>query len=235
VYNAIAVTLKTGTGTVYFDAETAQAGVVKAEPETAEVLAEITNGGNPAHAIARISCFHDPQAANSNVEEMGLENTGGYIFYDGKNSQWIDPAKPAARAYLCNLAKEAAELGFDEILLTDVGYPTEGKLDKIAYGDAGKVENLQAFLQEMREALEPYQVALSIEIPEEAFAERPDNVSGLTLRGAAEIADRIYAEVSPEAVEQCASAVVEINPAAKFVPMFREDIGDPDGSCMIIG
>ena len=41
---------------------------------------------------------------------MGLKNTGGYIFYDGNNSQGLDPAKPAAREYLCGLAKEAAEL-----------------------------------------------------------------------------------------------------------------------------
>lgn len=78
---------------------------------------------------------------------------------------WLDPSKPAARQYLCGLAKELAEMGFDEILLTDVSYPTEGKLDKIAYGETGKVQNLNTFLDEMRAALAAYDVKLSIELP----------------------------------------------------------------------
>ena len=106
----------------------------------AAVVAYSQNIGG--HTIARLSCFHDPKAANRDVEGMGLKNTGGYIFYDGNNSQWLDPAKSAAREYLCKLAKEAAELGFDEILLTDVSYPIVGKLDKIAGGEGERSAHL---------------------------------------------------------------------------------------------
>ena len=38
---------------------------------------------------------------------MGLKNTGGYIFYDGNNLNWLDPSKPAARQYLGGLAESA--------------------------------------------------------------------------------------------------------------------------------
>lgn len=124
-YNAAAVTLKDDTGKLYFDSDTAVSGSVEIAEDTDTVLTQITGGEASLYTIARISCFHDPKVANSDVEGMGLKNTGGYIFYDGNNSQWLDPGKPAARKYLCDIAKEAAELGFDEILLTDVSYPTQ--------------------------------------------------------------------------------------------------------------
>ena len=168
-YDTVVVTLKDSAGKVYFDSASAVSGAVKTAEDTAAVLTEIVSGDYST--VAKISCFHDPRAANSHLEAMGLKNTGGYIFYDGKNSQWMDPSKEAARQYLYDLAREAAELGFDEILLTDVGYPLEGKLDKIAYGEVNREETLKSFMQEMRQVLEPYSVALSIEVSEAVVAE----------------------------------------------------------------
>ena len=98
---------------------------------------------------------------------MGLKNTGGYIYYDGNDLNWLDPSKPAARQYLCGLAREIADLGFDEILLTDVGYPTTGPLDKIDYNGADRAESIRTFLEELRSALGEYGVAVSIELPPE--------------------------------------------------------------------
>lgn len=61
------------------------------KPDTGEALNDLT-ARTDVTAAARIACFHDPKAANADVEGMGLKNTGGYIFYDGNNSQWLDPA-----------------------------------------------------------------------------------------------------------------------------------------------
>ena len=119
---SLAVTLKDDTGAVYFDSAAALAGTVSTADTTAAALAELTGGGD--HTAAKISCFHDPKAANADVDGMGLKNTGGYIFYDGNNSQWLDPGKAVARDYVCGIAREAAELGFDELILTDVSYPS---------------------------------------------------------------------------------------------------------------
>ena len=172
--NAAAVTLKDAAGNVYFNSAVALPGTVQfQEEETDAALAAVVaySQSMGGHSIARLSCFHDPKAANRDVENMGLKNTGGYIFYDGNNSQWLDPAKPAAREYLCGLAKEAAELGFDEIILTDVSYPTVGKLDKIDYGEGERSGHLADFLEEMRAALAPYGVMLSIEVPRAVIAQ----------------------------------------------------------------
>lgn len=233
VYNAAVVTLKDSAGTVYFDAAAAVSGAVRTAADTDAALADVTGEDALLFSIARLSCFHDPKAANSDVEGMGLKNTGGYIFYDGNNSQWLDPGKPAARQYLCELAREAAALGFDEILLTDVSYPTEGKLDKIDYGEDMKEQNLTAFLEELREALEPYSVALSIEVPEAVLTEGGDSASGLRLAELAPRVDRIYAAAAPEQVEAFAAAVEAADASAMFVPEL--EAYDPAvGSCLLL-
>ena len=100
-YNAMAVTVKGSAGTVYFDSATAIAGSVRLGEDTAEAIS-LMNGDSAGYdsTIARLSCFHDPKAANWDVEGMGLKHTGGYIFYDGNNSHGMDTAKHAAREYL---------------------------------------------------------------------------------------------------------------------------------------
>ena len=133
--NAVVVRLKTSNGTVYFESANAVSGAVQVagDPgETASILNLVTSREG-LHAIASMSCLQDFKAANADVEGRGLKNTGGYIFYDGNNSLWLDPCKPSAREYVCALAKEIAELGFDELLLTDFSYPTVGKINKIFY------------------------------------------------------------------------------------------------------
>ena len=200
---AVAVTLKDGSGKVYFDAASAIQNARGAGADTGAALSALL--AEERHTVARIACFRDPRGANSNVQRLGLKNTGGYIFYDGNNTQWLDPAKPDARAYLCALAAEAAALGFDEILLTDVGYPTVGKLNKIAYGDAPLAENLTLFLEEMGAALAPYDVTLSVETMGSVLTGTEDP-SGLTAEVLTGRVDRVYvpAEDLPESAGELA-------------------------------
>ena len=222
--NAAAMTLKDAAGNVYFNSTTALPGTVQLQEETDAALAEVVAycQSTEGHSIARLSCFHDPKAANRDVENMGLKNTGGYIFYDGNNSQWLDPAKPAAREYLCGLAKEAAELGFDEILLTDVSYPTVGKLNKIDYGEGEKGGHLADFLEEMRAALAPYGVMLSIEVPKAVISQGADENAGLLLADIAPKVDRIYAPADAAEVPALAQAVSTASQFAEFVPELAE-------------
>ena len=222
--NAAAVTLKDAAGNVYFNSTTALPGTVQLQEEADAALAEVVAycQSTEGHSIARLSCFHDPKAANRDVENMGLKNTGGYIFYDGNNSQWLDPAKPAAREYLCGLAKEAAELGFDEILLTDVSYPTVGKLNKIDYGEGEKGGHLADFLEEMRAALAPYGVMLSIEVPKAVISQGADENAGLLLADIAPKVDRIYAPADAAEVPALAQAVSTASQFAEFVPELAE-------------
>ena len=212
-----AMTLKADTGRVYFRTPTAISSGAK--DETAEALALIL--AETDHTAARLVCFADPKAANSDVEGMGLKNTGGYIFYDGNNRQWLDPAKEAARTYLVQLAVECARLGFDEIILSGVSYPTEGKLHKIAYGETPQDENLGLFLEEVAAALEEYGVTLTVEMTAEGILIGTDD-GGLTVETAAKYAQRICAVTEGAEMENLATIVGRYGESVEFVPILTE-------------
>ena len=238
--NAVAVRLKTANGTVYFPSEHAVSGAVQTakEPgETGAVLKAITSR-EALHTIASLACLQDIKAANADVEGRGLKNTGGYIFYDGNNSLWLDPSKPAAREYVCALAAEIAELGFDELLLTDFSYPTVGKINKINYNtEVPLADNLDLLLRDLRAALEPYEILLSLEVPETVITEGFDEVAGLDLSRVVQQVDRIYSAAAPEHAETLSRHVAQAagpESTTDFVPELTEDAPDWEGSCLIL-
>lgn len=231
-YNAAAVTLKDSTGHIYFAATGAAAGTVSTVEDTAAALAEVTE--SDFHTIARMSCFLDPIAARADVENVGLKNTGGYIYYDGNDLNWLDPNKPAARQYLCGLAQQIADLGFDEILLTDVGYPTTGPLDKIDYGGADRAESIRTFLEELRSALADYGVDISIQLPAEVLTSGADDDAGLVLSEIAPLVDRVYAVTTADQIPVLTDAVTAAHDGTGFVAELAAYGPDVTGSCLIL-
>lgn len=234
--NTVTADMKvSGSGKLLFDAKEMAGGARATKNDTPAALMEMLQGDTAMdYAVARLSCFHDSTAARWAVEDMGLKNTGGYIFYDGHNTQWLDPAKAGARKYLCDMAVELAELGFNEILLTDVSYPTEGKLDKIDYGDTVKARNLQTFLEEMRAALEPYEVKLSLELSEAVLIEGSDNAAGIIAADLVPLVDRLYAETDAGSVEELRSVMARLDETVEFVPILSRGSELPEEGSFLL-
>lgn len=233
--NAVTIDMKvSGSGKLLFDAKEMAGGARATKNDTPAALMEMLQGDTAVdYAVARLACFHDSTAAKWDVENMGLKNTGGYIFYDGSNTQWLDPAKEDARQYLCGMAVELAELGFDEILLVDVSYPTEGKLDKIDYGDTVKARNLQTFLEEMRAALESYEVKLSLELSETTLVEGSDNAAGIIAADLVPLVDRLYTETDAENVEELRAVTARLGENVEFVPILPVGREPVEGSFLL--
>lgn len=217
-YDAVAVTMKDSSGSVYYDSQAALSAARKTVDSTAGALAELTGSG--VHTIARLSCLLDSRAANADVEGRGLKNTGGYIFYDGNNLNWLDPAKEGTRTYVGQLVVECAALGFDEILLTDFTFPTEGKLDKIQYPEEGMEASLSGLLTSLRTTLDQagYEdVLLSVELPAETVLTGRDEAAGLALEEIAPLVDRVYARTIEGQAEALSDAVTAAG-GKLFVP-----------------
>lgn len=193
--DAVAVVLKDGTGTIYAELPSAVSGSTALAEDTASALTELTGG--EARTIAALSCLRDPKAAAADPAGMGLMTADGTPFRDGGNSQWLDPAKSAVRQYVCALAVETAELGFDELLLTDLSYPTDGPLDRLVSDDAERCEALGQLLAELRAALEPYNVRLAVEVTADVITAGQNGDSGLTLTDLAAAADRVCVQTTP--------------------------------------
>lgn len=228
--NAVVVPLKDSAGKVWFETATAVAESVAVTEESMAALKQLTE---THHVIGELNCFRDSVAADADADAMGLMKTDGFLFYDGENNRWMDPAKPAARQYLCDLAVDAAELGVDEILLTGFGYPMGGRLSAIAYGETARNLNLLSLLEELQTALEPYGTVLSVELPSDVIAAGQDPVSGLILTEIAPQVDRICAAVLPEEVEPMAIKVTAAGEIACFVPILAEKDAAVNGSWIL--
>lgn len=214
--DALAVTVKDRSGTVYYDSAAAQSGTVTTAADTAAALAALTE---QTRAVARLSCLLDPTAARADVEGKGLKNTGGYIFYDGNNLNWLDPAKEGTKTYLGALAVECAELGFDEILLTDLSYPTVGKIDKIAYTADDLAASLAELVRSIRTALDEAghgETVLSLELPAAVITAGEDAVAGVKLAELAPLVNAVYAETEESGTAALAAAVEAAG--STFVP-----------------
>ncbi len=236
--SAFAITAKDREGRIFFDSQAAVPGAVETAADTAETLAAMLaegERGTDYHAIARLSCLLDPSASKADVEGMGLKNTGGYIFYDGNNLTWLDPGKEKTRTYLSRLAVECAQLGFDELLLTDLSFPTVGKLNKIAYPEGEKPAILGAVLEEIRAALDEsgYEaVALSVELPGTVLVTGSDEAAGLDLREIAGKVDRVYGTVDADQLEAAAQAAESAG--AVFVPSVSLETMPETGNCLVL-
>lgn len=155
------------------------------------------------YTVARISCFKDHKTAQTD-QSLPIRTYSGYRWTDPQDVIWTSPASEKARGYLAAVCKELAELGFDEILLENAGYPTEGNLHYIKPGEAYDLEKLPAvvggFYEEVKEALAGTGVKLSIATTESAL-DTTDKKSGQTPENLGKSADRILVSppVMPEA------------------------------------
>lgn len=217
--DGVILPLKGEEGLIYFRCASAVSGSVQASDETAQAIAAVVS--SESHTAARLTCFLDPKATRMDARGMALLNKSGYLFYDGSNRCWLDPGKEKARTYLCSLAAEAAQLGFDELILANAGYPTAGNLENIRYGETAAEENLTAFFRELTDALEPYGTALTIEMSTEGILSGSEGELPLTL--AVQYASRIIAEVESEGdIEALSAAVAAANGETVFVPILTQ-------------
>ena len=226
-FGGVAVTLRATGGTVYFASGTAPKTAVKTVQGTTDALTLITGDEN-LYAIARFSCLPDSFAPYMNNKPMGMKTKNGRMFH-AAGTTWLDPAQAVAREYLCSLAQEIAELGFDEILLTDTGYPTQGSLDTLNYGSGPIEENLYLLWQDLLQTLEPYGVKLSMELPESVISDSREAASGLVLAQVVSCADRVYAVTEPGQAGILSNLVLQAEAAAENrVQDFLPELAAPD-------
>lgn len=165
--NAVILDMKTDQGTLGFVSQQPLAVEAQANWADSQINRRLKGlGGQGVYLIARISCFRD-QALTEN-SAYAIETKPGRRWMDWSEVRWSSPYSQDVQDYLTGLMVELAEMGFDEILLDNWGYPTQeqGELDYIKPGAAYDTEHLDEtitqFLQKAQEALKEYPVRLSV-------------------------------------------------------------------------
>ena len=161
-YDGVILPMKTADGALGYVSAlplAADAGASSGDPDRNEALRAL-NDTPGLYTVAQVSCLRDSALVR---EEPGLSlhRVSGSPWLDESRQGWLDPAQPQVQSYLIGLCRELAQLGFDEILLTDCGFPTQGDLDSLRAAEE-KEETLETFCRQLQGALADTPVTLSV-------------------------------------------------------------------------
>jgi len=110
------------------------------------------------YVIARQTLFQDPVLSKQRPEWAVQNKYTGNRWVDRKGLGWMDPAAKEVWDYNIAIAKEAVSLGFDEINLDYIRFPTDGNLKAMKFNfhpdDKPKHETIRDFLKYFSEAME---------------------------------------------------------------------------------
>ncbi len=194
--NAVLFDMKDGQGSLGFVSDQPLAiasGASAADPERNDAIRAM-NREDGVYTIARIACFRDDTLI-AQRPDLSLLRASGSPWRDKDGDLWLSPASGDVQRYLLALCREAAELGFDEVLLTQCHYPTGGKLEELsdAYGDRdASAAVLEDFYSEARALLEAEGVRLSILWEEAPADDQGRPLSGQTIPGVMLSAHRVW-------------------------------------------
>ena len=148
------------------------------------------NQTNGLYTVARVSCFKDAYIFLYN-DTFPIRTNSDYRWTGPDTLMWISPTNPAVQDYIIQICVELAQLGFDEILLDNAGYPNQGNLHYIRRGadyDPSQFSTvIGGFYSKLSSALAEYDVALSVVATPEAMAgndiltgQTPENLAGFS-------------------------------------------------------
>ena len=202
--------------------EAIDVNAVKGGSGTNAVIAALT--GSEVYTIARINATHDSLYSFAHMADAGVLqlNYAGYIWYDPDSTFYLAPEKSAARQYIVSVARECAELGFDELLFDEFGYPTRGRLNNIdeSARTLSKSAALAQLAEELRSGTEAYGVRLSVQLDAATVLAGGNETAGQDLAALAAVFDRIYVETTAEQLPALTAALEPYD--AELVPILSE-------------
>lgn len=167
--NAIVLDLKDSTGHVFYKTSVplaSQIGAVDEKFDPAVRLKEMKDRG--IYTIARIVVFEDPILAEARPDLAIHDLATGRLWTTWNGLAWVNAHERDVWQYNIDLAVEAAKLGFDEIQLDYIRFPSDGLLENADYGDEfaneTRLEAISGFLEQMQRAIAPTGAYLAIDI-----------------------------------------------------------------------
>jgi len=144
--NAVVIDIKDYSGLIFYSSQVSLVKQIKAsENRLRDISATIKKlHEHNIYVIARQTVFQDPFLAAARPAWAIKSKSGGSVsatatpdklWYDNKGLSWVDATRKEVWNYNLAIAKEVAELGFDEINFDYVRFPSDGPIKQIAYSD----------------------------------------------------------------------------------------------------
>lgn len=230
--NAVAVRVRAADGTLLYDSHVADAvecGAVTGSSVARGAIKGLTE--SDYYTIACFSALHDNYYSFAHMVDAAVQqiNYSGYIWYSTDSTFYLAPEKPATRSYLAALASEVVEMGFDELLLDEFGYPTSGRLSNIKTDERTMTQSeaLCLLADELKAAIG--ESKLSVRVDEATFLAGSNETSGVNVPELAKHVDRIYVETVNEQISALRELAEEYG--CELVPILTD--ATPNGSYLI--
>lgn len=133
--NALVIDIKDYSGKISFQADDpliAGYGAIENRiPDIKEFIGELHDKG--IYVIGRISVFQDPHIAALRPDLAVQSKKTKSPWRDFKGLSWVDPASREVWEYTAAIGKVSYEVGFDELNLDYIRFPSDGDMRDISY------------------------------------------------------------------------------------------------------
>lgn len=169
--NAMVIDVKNDYGNVTYKSNVAEVRALKADenPPIANIRSLLNQlRAKHIYTIGRVVAFKDPYYARKRPSQALQRKTGG-VWQDAKGIAWLDPYQARTRQYNIAIAKEAANLGFDEVQFDYVRFPENGAKvnQQVRFAPTGgrsKAAIIGTFLREAKHGIAPTGAKLSVDV-----------------------------------------------------------------------
>jgi hypothetical protein len=165
--NAIVIDIKDYSGQVLYDSDVKLVDSLHLQDNRIKKLKELLSQlhDRNIYMIARVSVFQDPILAEKKPE-WAIKSKQGGLWRDKNRLAWVDPANEHVWQYVVSIAKEAAQLGFDEINFDYIRFPTDGRLSDIVYshGERKRYEVIGDFFAYVEDQMKDEPVYISADL-----------------------------------------------------------------------
>jgi len=152
--NTAVIDLKLDNGALGFEPTNPELKPYAAEKPSAkdfpERLEQLYESG--IYRIARIAVMRDSVFTRLHPDQA-MQTANGTVWHDTTGAGWVDPASPLAAEYALALAREAYDMGFDEIQFDYIRFASDGALGAIRHSQYDetqtKHEVMKAFFDKM--------------------------------------------------------------------------------------
>lgn len=169
-YNAVVLDIKDEAGHLSYNSSVQTAIDVKASRNMIRDINAVLQDfhDNGIYVIGRIVTFKDPTYAKVKTE-FAYKKSDGTCWTDYAGNYWPNPYNTSSWEYPIALAKEAAELGFDEIQFDYIRFPSsEGRTSAIVYGfdsaTSSKSDTINKFLTKVMDEMADYKIKISADV-----------------------------------------------------------------------
>ena len=169
-FNAIVLDIKDEAGHLSYNSTVQTAIDIKASQNMIKDISAVIKEyhENGIYVIGRIVTFKDPTYAKA-VKDIAYKKADGSSWTDSAGNYWPNPYDERTWDYPIELAKEAANLGFDEIQFDYIRFPSsEGRVKQIVYGfdsaTTSKSKIINKFLTKVMDEMAEYNVKISADV-----------------------------------------------------------------------